>query len=178
MRGQFETLDFYLSTAKRAIGKWGNIQMLRSEDAIAHVAYMIMKADEKFDGRGDIKGFRMHYAKYGILNVIALYKKDKHRKNCISLSQSIRQEVTDQKLDIAYFVELKQRPPDEQLDIDNVHSMVEECTTLRSREKEAVIRLYLYGDTLEQIGNMQGITKEAVRLNVLSGIAKLKAYHK
>jgi len=67
----------------RAIGKYGHLNMLSNEDDIAHVAYMIMRADEKFDGRGNIKGFRMDYARYGVRRLMTKFRDRASKSNQI-----------------------------------------------------------------------------------------------
>lgn len=169
---KFETLDFYLETAKRAIGRWGHPSMKLSEDAISDVAYMIMRADQKFDGRGDLKGFRMYYARCGILKLITKYNRDKHRLNTVSLDTSYS--GMGENSSLHEFLADGHAEPCDQYEIDNVIDMVNSAKSLRDREKRCVVRYNLYGDTLEQISSVEGITKEAVRLNVLSGIKKLR----
>lgn len=173
MLADMQSLDFYLQSAHKAICKWGNTAMLKDEDTIADVAYMMMRADEKFDGRGTVTGHRMSWAKFGILNAITKYNKKKSQ-NIQSLdvdvqvgdgrSTSLHERVADDKTGCAEDEYLKA----------NLVETINETETLRDREKVALIRYFLYGDTYKEIGNLDGITPEAVRQNINSGLVKLR----
>ncbi len=172
MQTKYETLDFYLETAKRAIGKWGHINMLKSEDDISHVAYMIMLADQKFDGRGTIEGFRMSYAKFGIKRLFSAYKKNSKRIiRPLDLRNEFGQSLYDFIPDGGLAIE-------DQIEIRDTEYLVNNFSFLTEREKSLIIRNRLNKETLELIGEDLGLTRERIRQIVDTGLAKLKRYYK
>lgn len=69
----------YLHDAKKIIKNKKQHHLLKDEDAIAYVAHFLMLADNRFNGKGDIRGFRYMYASFGLKNYIRkLQKKRKH----------------------------------------------------------------------------------------------------
>lgn len=172
MTVKYESLNFYIQTAKRAIGRWGHKSMLKSDDDISHVAYMIMRADQKFDGRGDLKGFRMSYARYGVLNLINKFKRSQRLPKPISLDASYSNEKTNHD-----FIEDGSKPIEDSIDEKNVEQLVMDFDFISDQEKVCIIRNKLNKETLEVIGNDLDLTKERIRQIVDSGMTKLSRYY-
>lgn len=176
MLEDLKTLDFYLTSARKAICKWGNRAMLKDEDTISNIAYFMMRADETFDGRGSCDGRRMQWARYGILRSITQYKRNKQRQ-----MQSLDMEISTQngrskRLHEVVADESIGSAEEEYLK-DNIVDIINSTPTLRDREKVALIRYFLYGDTYRQIGeaDKDDISPEAVRQNILTGLEKLRS---
>jgi len=171
---KYESLEFYLQTAKRAIGRWGHLSMLSSEDDIAHVAYMIMRADQKYDGRGTIKGFRMEYARYGVLRLIGRYKKKLKKKRVYSLDFCVNSH--DQPL--LDFVSDKTVSIVDEIESKGVEDMVLNFDFITEQEKNCIIRNRLNRETLHTIGKELDLTRERIRQIIESGLTKLRRYYK
>lgn len=170
MLSDLKDLSFYLKSAENVICKWGNKAMLNSEDTIADVAHMMMKADANFDGRGSIDGHRMSYARFGILDAITKYKKNKS-KGLVSLNTEISNS-DGKNITLEDTISNSNSPDEEFIKQDIVNIIME--SNLKDREKFSIIRYYIYGDTYQQIGDAYGITAEAIRQKIVSGINKLK----
>lgn len=171
---QYETLQFYLDTAKRAIGKYGHLNMLSSEDDISHVAYMIMRADEKFDGRGNIKGFRMDYARFGVRRLMTRFREKANKNRILSLDfyvNSDNQTLHD-------FVPDKRSSIEDELEAKSVEDMVLDFDFITEQEKDCIIRNRLNKETLHTIGKELDLTRERIRQIIESGLTKLRRYYK
>lgn len=80
----FSTMPEYIQIAKKIISTNAHRirpglsrEMLSSDDAISTVAYAIMEADWKFDGRGSQQGYRKSMANFAIRRYVYRKKKDK-----------------------------------------------------------------------------------------------------
>lgn len=170
---KYETIEFYLETAKRAIGKYGHRSMLSSEDDIAHVAYMIMRADEKFDGRGNIKGFRMDYARYGVRRLMSKFRDNAKKNRILSLDfyvNSNNQTLQD-------FIPDKRASIEDEIETKNVEEMVLDFDFITEQEKDCIIRNRLNKETLYNIGKELDLTRERIRQIIESGLTKLRRYY-
>ncbi len=171
------SLAFYLKSAHKAICKWGNSNMLSDEDAISEVAHFMMVADDRFDGRGSRDGFRMSYAKYGVLHAISKYKRNKKKhRNVQSLDVSIgKKNNSGRDVFLHECIEDKSaRKSREEQDINSNLETIINGSNLTSKQKISIIRYYIYGDTYKEIGDRNGTSYEAVRQSINAGLKKLK----
>lgn len=84
---KFRTLPEYLEDAQKSISSIAPRfrqglaeEMLRSEDAIAHVAQAIMMADWLFNGKGDLYGYRKQRVIWAIQNYLTRrFKASRHK---------------------------------------------------------------------------------------------------
>jgi RNA polymerase sigma factor (sigma-70 family) len=170
---RYETLEFYLNTAKRAIRRWGHLNMLSNEDDISHVAYMIMRADQKFNGQGTIEGFRISYARYGVLRLISNFKKKKSNEYKIYSLDS--KNTKDKRLHD--YIEDKQSSIIDEIEIMTTEELVMNFDFITEQEKDCIIRNRLNRETLHTIGKELDLTRERIRQIIESGLAKLRRYY-
>ena len=147
---------------------------LLTEDDIAHVAYMIMRADEKYDGRGNIKGFRMGYARYGVLRLMDNYKEKIKKKRVYSLDYC----VNSHNQPLLDFVPDKKESVMEEIESKSVEGMVLDFDFITEQEKDCIIRKYLNRETLHNIGIELDLTRERIRQIIEGGLTKLRRYYK
>jgi RNA polymerase sigma factor (sigma-70 family) len=169
-----ESLEYYLEDARRAIGRWGCQAMLRDDDVVADVATKIMIADTKFDGRGSIRGFRMHYAQFAIKRAKTLYNK----KRGLQIRSLDYDSVSENgsASNCHDYVQDDTQSPEDSLMCDDIRGVVEAADFLRDREKDAIIQYYFDNKTLREIAPTQGISYQAVCLNLKSGLTKLRSH--
>ena len=172
MEVKYRSLEFYLNTAKRAIGKWGHLSMLSSEDCIADVAYCIMIADGKFNGKGNIRGYRMQCAHYGILNLMTKYKK-RAMTNVLSLDA---RGINDNPL--YNYIEDKKPSIIDEIEMKTTEELVLSFDFITQQEKNCIIKYYLNKETLREIGENLNLTRERIRQIIESGLTKLRRYYK
>jgi len=177
---QFESLDFYLTLAKKSISKFADSicqgsakKMLSSEDAIANIANGIMMGDWRWDqNRKGFEGqsktrysYRNQCAIWSIQSYLTRQYGTKNKINIISLDQSHSDDLyvkdivsctTPSALD-----EILKKEKEDSLKKD-----IEELlnSNLLSDRQVQYIKMYFFEDmTLEQIGKNFNITREAVR---------------
>jgi RNA polymerase sigma factor (sigma-70 family) len=151
----------YLTISKKIISRYGNKRMLRDEDAISHVAYFLMDADQKFKG-GDPIGFRGYYGRLGVLDWLT---KEKRKVKTVNL-------VDNDKFDSSL---LSNIDSGENVSNNvNLNEILNHIDTLDIRTQE-IIKLYYYEDkTLAYIANIYGITKQRVEQVIKNTISKIK----
>ena len=87
----FLTLHEYLDSARKMLCKHGYDH--NDEDAVAYVAYYMMRADERYDGTtGTRIGFRAINAKFGMMNY---YNRQKKQSYSLYTQLSDNMEVID-----------------------------------------------------------------------------------
>lgn len=168
-----ESLTFYLKTAERAIGRWGHPSMM-NDDFISEVAGCIMRADGRFDGRGNIAGFRMATAKFRIIKEFSEYRKRLSRTKTISLDYVHSRKNKGENL-LDDIEDSKAKTPFQQMMMDNVEGLVNSCDELKDREKSSIICVYLQGMSYRETAEQLGVSHEQIRLDVNAGIGKLRA---
>lgn len=191
---KFESLDFYINLAQKAISKFGknfpgNIgkEMLKSEDAIASVANCIMMADWRWDKdrRGETG---QQKTKYSYRNQCAIWaiksyvsrKKNKKSKRGIDIHSSIDNTEECSLLDILC-VE-KQNPVDIILKAESDKNLKEYFETILSaknnilseKQCEYIKMYYFENKTFAEIGQKFSITREAVRQGIKKAIDKIR----
>jgi len=192
---EFETLDTYLTLAKKMISKFANNvfvglskKMLKDEDAVASVANAIMMADWRWDENyANEQGTKKN--KYSYRNQCAIWaiqtyatksnKNPKNVKNIYSLDHSqddedmssisscIKDEYSMTPDDIAIDAEYRASVGDL---VDNIMNL----EILSDRQKEYIRLYYLEGYTFDKIGKKYGITREAVRQGLNKAISLIK----
>jgi RNA polymerase sigma factor (sigma-70 family) len=186
MEKQFDTLGTYITLAKKMISKFAPkfyktlaYEMLSNEDAISDVANAIMTADWKFDQHrvGKITGqqktkysYRNQCAIWAIKSYIsAKYKKSSRNYSYDNILFADSDNNSNNPLNNLIESEsenLKKEYIDQILDSD----------ILTEKQKDQ-IKLYYFSDmTLSEIGKKYGVTREAVRQNLLKGIKSIQAY--
>ena len=194
MKKEFDSLDTYISLAKKTISKFGpkfynglSSEMLKNPDAISDVATAIMYADWRFDPdrKGEsgqqktIYSYRNQCALWAIKTYItAKYKKRKD----ISLdfdndneSSSLNSTIVDIKNPSPVSL-LIDKEESENL-TRNIHELLNN-NILSDKQKQQIQMYYFDNETLSSIGKKFGVSREAVRQNIKRGLDLIRQYDK
>ena len=180
---QFESLNFYLTLAKKNIAKFADSicqgsskRMLLSEDAIANVANGIMMADWRWDKnrKGAITG--QSKSRYSYRNQCAIWSiqsyitrqygpKNKIRNQTLSLDKDYQDDLnlknilTNSNTNIVENIIEKENIKELKNDINKVLN-----SGILTEKQSQYIKMYYFEEmTLEKIGKEFNITREAVR---------------
>lgn len=190
---QFESLDFYLTLAQKAISKFGknfssNIakEMLKSEDAIAGVANCIMMADWRWDkdrkGQTGLQKTKYSYRNQCAIWAIKSYISRKKNKKCKS-GIEIQNSSEDKEYSLLDILCQDNIDPVENL-IDketktNIKEYLDKILSykngiLTEKQCEYIKMYYFEGLTFAQIGQKFNITREAVRQGIKKALSKIR----
>lgn len=186
METQFDSLATYMTLAKKMISKFAPkfykalaYEMLSNEDAISDVANAIMTADWKFDQNrvGKITGqqktkysYRNQCAIWAIKSYIsAKYKKSSRNYSYDNIMFADSDNNTNNPLENLIEVE------SEQLKKQYINQILD-SDILTEKQKEQIKLYYFQGLTLSEIGKKYGVTREAIRQNLLKGIKSIQSY--
>lgn len=192
---EFDTLDTYLTLAKKMISKFANNvfmglakKMLKDEDAISSVANAIMMADwrwdENYNNEQGTKKNKYSYRNQCAIWAIQTYVTKNNRnpkyikriysldhcqddENMTSISSCIKDEHSMPPDDIAIDSEYRASLTSF---VDNIMGL----EILSERQKEYIKLYYLEGYTFDKIGKKYGITREAVRQGLNKAILLIK----
>lgn len=160
-----ETLEFYLKNAQNAIKVFGNRRMLRDEDAISHVAYSMMHADEKYDGvTGSKEGYRWECARFAVLSIVS----KKPKMKTVSLNKT-----NDEGASLCATLTRDEIPKKNIVHVDIV-GHIESADYISSRDKQCLLDKYVNDLTLEEIGVKIGTTRERARQIIDEAIVKIR----
>jgi len=185
MKQEFDTLNNYLTIAKKTIHNFGKSyypalvrEMLDSDEVISTVAHAIMVADWKWDNNrvGKVSGksksqysFRNQHAVWAIKKYITKKYTAKSKRHKIINDYNL-ESISKYNLDPS--TEYEQNDYNESLK-NNIRDLID-FGPISDKQKDQ-IRMYYYQDmTLQEIGNHYGVTKEAVRLNIKKGIGAIR----
>jgi RNA polymerase sigma factor (sigma-70 family) len=192
MEKQFDSLSTYITLAKKIVSKfaptfYGSLrqELLNNDDAIADIASAIMVGDWKWDK--DRVGFNgKSKTKYSYRNqcgiwAIKTYLTNKYRKqnthysldNVDAYDINFTDNIPDNiEYDPATLLENRES---ESLLKSNINNLLNSgIITDKQREQ---IRLYYFEEkTLSEIGNIFGVTREAIRQNIQKGLARIRTY--
>jgi RNA polymerase sigma factor (sigma-70 family) len=188
---QFESLDSYISLAKKTISKFApkfynglSKEMLMNEEAISDVATAIMYADWRYDdtrvGKTGMKKTKYSYRNQCAIWAIKTYITNKYKSN--TKVQSIFSIKDDEDISLDIPDSKQQQPVDILLDEeyttilkDNLEELLD--NPLLSEKQKEQIKMYYYDDmTLSEIGKQFNISREAVRQNIKRGISIIQTY--
>jgi RNA polymerase sigma factor (sigma-70 family) len=168
---QFLTLDEYLVGARKIMLKEKCGFLADDEDAVSHVAYRMMKADETWDGSSSRTTWRYNQAKYAILRLITQKKKEGKRK-ILSLDYG-----WDMDQDILLGDSIEDRSA---IDVEDHLQFQEICQTaeelLKDKQLSCFKMHYLEGCSCAEIGRVLKCSRENVRQHLEKGIEKLKRW--
>lgn len=180
----YENYSFYISLAKKIISKFSpkfysglSYEMLSNEDAIADVASAIMQADWKFDKdrKGSTGGQKTLYSYRNQCGLWAIktYVTKKYKKHI---------KFVDLEADNINNISISKNPIDEFIENENKTvknqylSNLLESDMINDKQREQIKMYYFEEKTLAEIGNKFGVTREAIRQNIIKGINSLKKY--
>lgn len=160
-----ETLEFYLKNAQNAIKVFGNRRMLKDEDAISHVAYSMMHADEKYDGKtGSREGYRWECARFAVLTIVS--KKPKIKTVSIDTTNDDGKSFSS--------VLTKDKRAKNNVLCADIIGHIENTDCITPREKQCVLDKYINDLTLEEIGTKIGTTRERARQVIDEALTKIR----
>lgn len=193
---KFESLDFYLGLAQKIIAKIAptffnglSKEMLKNEDAIAFVANAIMMGDWRWKESSDDKNQKSLYSYrnqcgiWAIKTYVTKQYKNKHNKKKITSKYSLnfqnKEDDTNleniiQDIDQHEPIDLLEQKENQQISKNLIDTIFN--SDLLSEKQKKHIKMYYYENmTLEQIGKISNVTREAVRQSIKTGIEKIKA---
>lgn len=185
---EFLSLSEYTLMAKKIVSKLAhqyNKKLLNNDDVISYVANALMMADWRWDSeykskegrKKDLYSYRNQCAIWAIKTLVS--KKLTTKQKIYYLDDSISPDDDRNNFD---FIE-------DYSCVDPCKAMCEEetknslCNDIKSllesnilteKQKQYINMYYFERLTLEKIGNIFGVTREAVRQNINKGIAKLR----
>lgn len=164
----FLTLDEYLLGARKILSLYGFHCHRNDEDAISYVAHRMMLADQTWDGHSSSKNtWRFNQARYAIMKLKTKHKK---QRKLFSLNKTIGKSGSKD-------IYLSDIIPDKTK--ENTIEMFKQVMTyaqnlLSPRQYDCLRLHYQENLTMEKIGKMLGITKQAVSLSIIKGIQIIK----
>lgn len=193
---KFEKMDFYLDLAKKIIAKIApsffsglSKEMLKNEDAISFVASSIMMGDWRWKNNEENDSTKTYKTLYSYRNqcgiwaiktyVTKKYKQNNSKKK-INITHSINYSSDDLNLESLLPDNSQKDPVEIIINREKENSLSTDIQNLLdlsniSDKQKNYIKLYYYENmTLEQIGNVYGVTREAVRQSIKSAIGKIK----
>lgn len=198
---KFESLEFYLDLAKKIISKMAptfftglSKEMLKNEDAISFVANAIMMGDWRWKKESDTlkqdaedKQYKSLYSYRNQCGIWAIQtyvtKKYKQNNNSKKIKEKYSINYTDDNditLESIIADDSQSEPIDtiiEQEKYDNIKNLIEQLfnTEIISDKQKDQVKMYYYDNmTLEQIGRIQGVTREAVRQSIKTALSKIR----
>jgi RNA polymerase sigma factor (sigma-70 family) len=189
---EFAPLNEYLTIAKKVIARFAPDfyptlakDMLKDEDAISDVAYALMEADWKWNPEyrsktGTVRTKRA-YRNQKAIWAIQTYMQKKNRKHkSISLSYCSKDSsdnsplsgIIADKKDYNPLIEIinKDTKQHTQALIDTIFN----AGILTDSQIKYIKGYYLEDKTLREVGELYGVSREAVRQGVEKGLEKLK----
>lgn len=195
MEKQFESLDTYITLAKKIVSKFAPTfysglrkELLCNEDAIADIASALMTADWKWDK--DRTGFdgksktRYSYRNQCGIWAIKTYISNKYKKknNTLSIDNISNNDIK------TFASSIEDRSPSDPSEIlsneeqkENLRTTVSQLLNseiLSDKQRNQIYQYYFENQTLLQIGKKYGVTREAVRQNIQKGLNNIKHYVK
>ena len=192
MNTEYEALSEYLLIAKKTIARFANKfyptlaqEMLKSEDAISQVASAVMEADWKWNPEYRSKtntvrskrAYRNQCAIWAIQNYIG---QKKRTRNTISLSYesdngehdvSISGTIADKK---AYNPAIIASNNEELRNTQGLIKSLLDSGIISDKQREYITAYYLDDQTLQEVGEKFGVSREAVRQCITKGIDTIK----
>jgi len=166
------TLDEYLTGAKKIILAQQCGYLLYDEDAVSHVAYRMMLADQTWNGSSSRETWRYNQAKYAIMRIITKRKQERGRGI--------------QSLDYGWDLENDRRSHmvpckkinesiDHQKNVEQFEDVCERAETILSERQLDCFKLYYKENlSMEEVGQQLGMSKQAVSLHVIRGTKELR----
>lgn len=192
MDTHYETLDTYMTLAKKVISKFApsfyhglRAELLNNDEAVAEIAEAIMMADWKWDANR--KGYNgQSKTKYSYRNQCGLWaiktyvsKKYKKKNKQISIDHAAADDGTSYLANIQSYGD---DPYDiiadkEEYEIlqKNISDLFE-SDVLTAKQKDQVYQYYFEDKTLLEIGNKYGVTREAIRQNIQKALNNIRNY--
>lgn len=186
---QFASLSEYLLIARKIISKMGgsNKKYLQDEDVVSYVANAIMMADWRWDQDYQSKNGRKKnkYAyrnQCGIWAISTLLSKKNKKPKTYSLDRCIKQDG-DNRDNLDFIIDKRDNNPVSITENKESRNILKSdiakllSSEILSDKQKLYIDLYYYqGKTLSEIGSSFGLTREAVRQNIVKAVKKLREF--
>lgn len=188
---QFESLSFYVNLAKKTISKFApkfynglSTEMLKNEEAVSDVATALMYADWRFDenrkGKTGLQKTLYSYRNQCAIWAIKTYVTNKYKTTKVS---SLDFELGNEKILESIIEDKKNMSPIDIL-IDQEHrsnlsSSIDallDNNLLSDKQKKQIHMYYFEDKTLSEIGEVFGVSREAIRQNIKRGLEIIKSY--
>lgn len=182
---EFESLSTYINLAKKTINKFGTKDMLYNDDVISDVANAIMVGDWRWDenrvGKNGQKKTKYSYRNQCAIWAIKTYLSKRYKnqsKKMLSLDSPTSQ---DSDMDFTNYLISNEADPSDNLMNDEYHKNLSKdikdilnSNIINTQQKQYIELYFFKGYTLEKIGNMFNLTREAVRQNINKGLASIR----
>jgi RNA polymerase sigma factor (sigma-70 family) len=188
METKYETLDTYYTLAKKIISKFASPfirkELLNNEEALSEIAEAIMIADWKWDasrtGHNGQSKTRYSYRNQCGLWAIKTYSTKRFKKKKEVFINNDRNQDIDHianlpcrsNMDPFYIVSEKE---EKEVLEKNIQTIME-SGILSDKQKDQIKQYYFEDQTLLEIGNKYGVTREAIRQNIQKGLLKIQKY--
>lgn len=165
---KFLKLHDYLDMSFKFLLKTGNPCIFNNEDNISDVAYLMMKADEKYNP--DVKKltqeqFRYLYASYAIRNIVREFRK---QETVLSLDSEA----------MFNYVEVLCGDDENDVEFDlhraDIVEKLKNCKTISSQQKNCIFLYFMKDMTYEEVGKKIGVSHETVRKIINRTLEQLK----
>lgn len=195
MEKQFDSLDSYISLAKKTIAKFApkfynglSTEMLKNEEAISDVATALMYADWRYDsnreGKTGLKKTIYSYRNQCAIWAIKTYITNKYKKRDNS-NLSLDHTSSDEQTLNSMIEDKNNRSPLDILiekertsDLEQTIKDLLENDILTEKQRQQIKMYYFEEKTLSEIGKEFGVSREAIRQSIKRGLDLIKAYDK
>lgn len=192
---EYCSMSEYVSLAKKTINKFApkfynglNKEMLSNEDAISDVATAIMYADWRYDpnreGSSGMKKTLYSYRNQCAIWAIQTYISNKYKKSKTYESMSLDFGLSHDESSSSYYniiCDNKQKDPlDNLIDQEEQDNMKYDLETLLNsgiitdKQKEQLKMYYVDDMTLSEIGEVFGVSREAIRQSIKRAINNIQ----
>jgi len=167
---QFLTQKEYILTAKKNLSKYGVLNP--SNDQIGEVVEYLIRADYKYKSDiGNREGFRMLYAKYGVLKAIRKNKQQNNKRDK-SLDFTIKSENRNNKyLDT---LPSREKTPDFYVFFKEVLDKIKINGILIERDRDILLDRFLNMMTYEEISQKYSLSKQASKDSIIKSCKILR----
>lgn len=146
-----------------------NCKIIDDPDAINCVVDYMMRADSKFDGRGDSFGFRYSYAKFGFQEYMTknrgAKKKKLYNKHLSTFTKSESERVYDGTRD--------DHEPNEAMADYELRKRIEN-SSLTDRQKDTIIGCFYDQRTRAEIAKKWNCSRQLIDVELKNALRKLK----
>jgi len=156
-----KTMAEYELIAKKIIAKHPmRTTILQSEEKFSDIMMAVMTADWKWDGRGNIYGYRKAWVGYAIKNLLTKHKRE-NKKNTISIfletgdNLCIEDSIEDEYNDIKQI--------EDQDYLDAIFQYVEDSTEFDQKKKTAFLRYSRESMSVKDIAIDQNSSTTTIR---------------
>jgi len=188
MEKQYESLSYYRTITQKAIRKLAPkfyptlaTEIISNDEALGDIINAVITADWKWDSTRVGKDTGQKKTLYSYRNqcviwALKTYITNKYKKNKTSISIN----RTKNNEDINFDDQIQDTKYIDPLDIlikneedNNISELINKLLNsnlLTEKQKEQIQLYYFHDQTLSQIGNKYGTTREAVRQNIKKGL--------